>query len=152
MANEDIRRRRGCRNVSPLVALLVLFLTSSSRRRGGCVAFRAVDVVPRLTSLSSHRHKHDYDIVTQQGDKNHIDFIGDIVRSTVLAASLAATSLSIALPSFATDIPTTSTSSFAAAGVSPHGAPPAYDETWNLVRKFALDRSYNGQNWDEAYA
>ena len=152
MANEDIRRRRGCRiNVSPLVALLLLFLTSSSKKNGGgCVAFRAVDVVPRLTSLSSH--KHDYDIVTQQGDKNHIDFIGDIVRSTVLAASLAATSLSIALPSFATDIPTTSTSSFAAAGVSPHGAPPAYDETWNLVRKFALDRSYNGQNWDEAYA
>ena len=152
MANEDIRRRRGCRiNVSPLVALLLLFLTSSSKKNGGgCVAFRAVDVVPRLSSLSSH--KHDYDIVTQQGDKNHIDFIGDIVRSTVLAASLAATSLSIALPSFATDIPTTSTSSFAAAGVSPHGAPPAYDETWNLVRKFALDRSYNGQNWDEAYA
>jgi carboxyl-terminal processing protease len=27
----------------------------------------------------------------------------------------------------------------------------AYDETWNLVKKYALDQSYHGQNWDEAY-
>ena len=74
----------------------------------------------------------------------------NILRSTALAAALAATTtLSIVPPSFATDVPTPS--SFA--GVAPpHGAPPAYDETWNLVRKFALDRSYNGQNWDEAYS
>lgn len=158
MANDH--RRRGCPiNVSPLVTLLVLFLTSSSRGCGGIVissvqAFRVVTtVVPRLTSLSSHehlRHEHDYVIVTQRREKNHIEFLGGILRSTALAAALAATTtLSIVPPSFATDVPTPS--SFA--GVAPpHGAPPAYDETWNLVRKFALDRSYNGQNWDEAYS
>lgn len=130
-------------NVSPLVTLLVLFLTSSS-------AFRVVTVVPRLTSLSSHehRHEHDHDIVTQQREKNHIEFLGGILRSTALAAALAATTLSIVPPSFAIDVPTTSSFD----GVAPHGAPPAYDETWNLVRKFALDRTYNGQNWDEAYS
>ena len=27
----------------------------------------------------------------------------------------------------------------------------AYDETWNLIKKYALDQNYNNQNWDEAY-
>jgi carboxyl-terminal processing protease len=29
--------------------------------------------------------------------------------------------------------------------------PPAYDEAWGLVKKYALDQKYNGQDWDEAY-
>jgi carboxyl-terminal processing protease len=27
----------------------------------------------------------------------------------------------------------------------------AYDETWTLIKKYALDQSFHGQNWDEAY-
>ena len=45
-----------------------------------------------------------------------------------------------------------SSSSSSSSSSAPGGAPAAYDETWNLVRKYALDRSYNGQNWDDAYS
>lgn len=103
--------------------------------------------------IMSHRGD-DNDIGVQQ--RTHIHCLGGlVVRSTALAASVFA-ALAINPPSFA-DVPASSisvtTSSVSAdVDVAPHGAPPAYDETWNLVRKYALDRSYNGQNWDEAYS
>lgn len=93
---------------------------------------------------------------------------GAFLRPAALAASVAFASLSVLQPAFAdidannannvassSSSPSSSpsTSSVAAAPASKAAsAPPAYDETWNLVNKYALDRTYNGQDWDEAYA
>ena len=78
------------------------------------------------------------------------DFVSGVVRSTVFAASVAFATLSNQPAAFAEDanantVPAQSTSKTTAAPKS------AYDETWNLVKKYALDQSYHGQDWDEAY-
>ena len=84
--------------------------------------------------------------------------LGGFARSAALAASIAALVATASLstsPSFAADaVPSSSSSSSSSSSATtkPGGAPAAYDETWNLVRKYALDRSYNGQNWDDAYS
>ena len=78
------------------------------------------------------------------------DFLSGVVRPAVLAASVAFASLS-SQPTFAEDA---SASVFVAPpqSTSKATAPPAYDETWNLIKKYALDQKHNGQDWDEAYS
>lgn len=83
------------------------------------------------------------------------DFLSGVVRPTLFAASMAFAALS-SQPTFAEDanfntVPSLTASKTASTATAPT-APPAYDETWNLVKKYSLDRSFNGQNWDEAYA
>lgn len=78
------------------------------------------------------------------------DCFNNAVKTTVFAMSVAFATLSIQQPVFAEDISrqtATSTTSITATAA----APAAYDETWNLVKKYALDQTYNGQDWDEAY-
>ncbi|KAL9181479.1 hypothetical protein ACHAXT_010284 [Thalassiosira profunda] len=81
------------------------------------------------------------------------DFVGGIVRPAAVAAAVAFASLSLPPPAFAADAGVTSTSNAQSTSTaSKPAAPPAFDETWTLVKKYALDQSYHGQNWDEAYA
>lgn len=68
------------------------------------------------------------------------DLWGEVVRPAVLAASVAFAAFSF------------QPAAFAAPPAAATTAPAAYDETWKLVNKYALDRKFNGQNWDEAYA
>lgn len=79
------------------------------------------------------------------------DLIGGVVRSTAFAASVAFATLTGGQPAFADVDAAPTTVSSAAAPASPE-SPSAYYETWNLVKKYALDQSFNGQDWDEAYA
>lgn len=84
-----------------------------------------------------------------------------IIRSSVFAASVAFTTLSIQPANANTIIQSTTSSSITLATDTANtdtsdseiqkGGPPAYDETWNLVKKYALDQSYNHQDWDEVY-
>eukprot|EP00585_Thalassiosira_rotula_P008323 CAMPEP_0196151830 /NCGR_PEP_ID=MMETSP0910-20130528/34369_1 /TAXON_ID=49265 /ORGANISM="Thalassiosira rotula, Strain GSO102" /LENGTH=480 /DNA_ID=CAMNT_0041415279 /DNA_START=30 /DNA_END=1468 /DNA_ORIENTATION=- len=82
------------------------------------------------------------------------EFLGSVIRPTVFAASLAFATLSNQPPAaFAEDtsadtVPDTQSTSKTVAKAL---APPAYDEAWNLVKKYALDQSFHGQDWDEAY-
>lgn len=71
------------------------------------------------------------------------DLWQSVVRPTVLAASVAFAALAVQPAAFALD---------AAPATVATAAPPAYDETWNLVRKYALDQKFHGQNWQDAYA
>lgn len=73
--------------------------------------------------------------------------INDIVRPSAFALTLAFATLS--QPAFAQDA--TPPSSAAQEGTSPSAKKTAYDDAWNLVKKYALDQSFNGQNWNDAY-
>ncbi|KAL3821727.1 hypothetical protein ACHAXA_008463 [Cyclostephanos tholiformis] len=102
--------------------------------------------------------RHDEDDGIAASPPMRRDFIGGLARSTALAASVVALSATSALSfpssSFAVDMPPSSSSSSSPSSVTtyaPRGAPPAYDEAWTLIKKYALDRSYNGQDWDDAY-
>lgn len=75
------------------------------------------------------------------------DLVTRVFRPTVFAVSLALT-MALTQPVFADDTSAPALSS--AAGVTT-SKKDAYDETWNLVKKYALDQSFHGQNWDEAY-
>lgn len=103
----------------------------------------------------SHDHHDDDDAgITAASPPRRFDLLfGELARSSALAASIVALSAaSIPTSSFAADMPPSSPSSISATTNAPGGGPPAYDEAWNLIRKYALDRSYNGQDWDDAYA
>lgn len=86
------------------------------------------------------------------------DFLRSVIRPTVFAASVAFAALSNHPAAFAevdvsvnTVSAQSSTSIMVAGPASKESAPPAYDEAWTLVKKYALDQKFNGQNWDEAY-
>ena len=79
------------------------------------------------------------------------DFVSNVVRPTLFAASVAFAALS-SQPTFAEDVNAINTASSTVASASTKAsAPSAYDETWNLVKKYALDQTFHGQDWDEAY-
>lgn len=75
------------------------------------------------------------------------DICDGFIRPTLFAAAFAASIFS-SQPAFAdgtSDVAESTTS-------SKLNGPPAYDEAWGLIKKYALDQKYNGQDWDEAYA
>ncbi|KAL7455486.1 hypothetical protein ACHAWC_007040 [Mediolabrus comicus] len=64
---------------------------------------------------------------------------------------MAASIFSTSQPAYAGGDDTQDNASVDASTSSNLNAPPAYDEAWSLVKKYALDQRYNGQDWDEAY-
>ena len=86
--------------------------------------------------------------------RNHLDdCFNDIcdgfIRPTLFAAALAASIFS-SQPAFADGTPNEDVAQPTTS--SKLNGPPAYDEAWGLIKKYALDQKYNGQDWDEAYA
>ena len=86
-------------------------------------------------------------------------FIAMITFSSVVLPSVAAddgTSTPVAITSktIATTASVTTTAPISD-GVSSSATLPqpstTYDETWNLIKKYALDQTFHGQDWDEAY-
>ncbi|KAK1744957.1 carboxyl-terminal processing protease [Skeletonema marinoi] len=81
------------------------------------------------------------------------DYFNDIcdgfIRPTLFAAALAASIFS-SQPAFADGTPNEDVAQPTTS--SKLNGPPAYDEAWGLIKKYALDQKYNGQDWDEAYA
>ena len=73
------------------------------------------------------------------------DVVHGFIRPAVFASALALSILPNQ-PAFA-DVDAVAPSSV----VETTSRKTAYDETWNLVKKYALDQGYNNQNWDEAY-
>jgi carboxyl-terminal processing protease len=77
--------------------------------------------------------------------------LNGVVRPSLFAASVAfATLSSQPVTVYAKDVsgisaPTSYTSEMTPSSNS------AYDEAWTLVKKYALDQKFHGQNWDEAY-
>jgi carboxyl-terminal processing protease len=74
-----------------------------------------------------------------------------LIRPTLFAAAMAASIFSTSQPAYAGGDDTHDNASVDASTSSKLNAPPAYDEAWSLVKKYALDQRYNGQDWDEAY-
>lgn len=76
-------------------------------------------------------------------------FVDEFIRPSAFAVALAFTT-ALSQPVFAEEAsvqaPSASTETTSIASKK-----TAYDETWNLVKKYALDQSFHGQNWDEAY-
>ncbi|KAL7516207.1 hypothetical protein ACHAWX_001248 [Stephanocyclus meneghinianus] len=84
------------------------------------------------------------------------DFLNGFIRPTIFSVTLSfATILSQpvenarALAPSEASAPVSEVTSVTAAATLKKSA---YDETWNLVKKYALDQSFHGQNWDEAYS
>ena len=143
--------------VCSLVTTTIAFKFSSTARRKHHAnnAERSVTVgrgcshrhTPRNAPFSYRRHE---DAVADNSVNDQLSLFKEELRqwcrSTLIAVSLAATlvtpQVSLA-ESNANSVPPTTAST--------QGAPPAYDETWNLIRKYALDQKFNGQDWDEAY-
>ena len=73
-----------------------------------------------------------------------------VIRPTLFAAAMAASIFSTSQPAYAGG-DTHDNASVEAPASSKLNGPPAYDEAWSLVKKYALDQKYNGQDWDEAY-
>ena len=73
-----------------------------------------------------------------------------MIRPTLFAAAMAASIFSTSQPAYAGG-DTHDNASVEASASSKLNGPPAYDEAWSLVKKYALDQKYNGQDWDEAY-
>lgn len=73
-----------------------------------------------------------------------------VIRPTLFAAAMAASIFSTSQPAYAGG-DTHDNASVEASTSSKLNGPPAYDEAWSLVKKYALDQKYNGQDWDEAY-
>lgn len=78
------------------------------------------------------------------------DICDEFIRPTLFAAALAASIFS-SQPAFAADTSNEDVAQPTGTSSKLNG-PPAYDEAWGLVKKYALDQKYNGQDWDEAYA
>lgn len=148
---------------SALVAVSVYFLVLSPSER--CDAFGTPKVIRRALASPSlpTTTKLMAFISTDEKSNACVSGLDDIpakesfhrfVQSTIFATSIAFSTFSIH-PAFAaittTTTTTTSSSSITLAADDTPMAPPAYDETWNLVKKYALDQKYNGQDWDEAY-
>lgn len=81
------------------------------------------------------------------------DILEGFIRQTLFAAAMAAFIFS-SQPALAGDDTPNNTSenvelSFISSKLK---GLPAYDEAWGLVKKYALDQQFNGQDWDEAYA
>lgn len=77
------------------------------------------------------------------------NFVSEAVKPSLLAAAIAfSTAFSIQPANAAESI--NDVSSISSSSVI--SAPPAYQEAWSLVKKYALDQTFHGQDWDEAYA
>ena len=87
------------------------------------------------------------------------------LRSSLMAMSFACSIATMTfsyamLPSFAAEDGTSSpvditsktivSTSDASSATLPQPS-TAYDETWNLIKKYALDQTFHGQDWEEAY-
>jgi len=94
-----------------------------------------------LTSTRAIRRNH-YDDCFK-------DICDGFIRQTLFASALAA-SIFLSQPVFAADPPNNEDGT-QQTPTSKLNGPPAYDEAWGLVKKYALDQKYNGQDWDEAY-
>ncbi|KAL3762918.1 hypothetical protein ACHAWU_001065 [Discostella pseudostelligera] len=130
------------------------------------------------SKLVSHIRDDTDDCNLRDERDNLLHFVKDGgvgIRSTLMALSLAfsivtMTFSSVVLPSLAADdgastpiavtsktiatsssatTPTPSSDVSIAAPVTQSST--AYDETWNLIKKYALDQTFNGQDWNEAY-
>jgi len=170
-----VHNKRPCNiiNMTTIIILIstLLLFVSSLLSLETCDAFIITPGHQRLISINPSSLTRIYSIKKETSNNesplNNIPVIKEwlnnsIIRSSVFAASVAFTTLSIQQPANAiTIIQTTSTTSSssitltddadAADGEIQKGGPPAYDETWNLVKKYALDQSYNHQDWDEVY-
>jgi len=91
-----------------------------------------------------NRHPSDEGLDTHNVITN---FVNGVIRPASFASILALAALSTQ-PAFAEDGSALSPTTPAAESTSKR---TAYDDTWNLIKKYALDQSYNNQNWDEAY-
>lgn len=147
---------------SALVAVSVYFLVLLSPSERRCDAFGTPKVIRRALASPSlpTTTKLMAFISTDEKSNACVSGLDDIpakesfhrfVQSTIFATSIAFSTFSIH-PAFAaittTTTTTTSSSSITLAADDTPMAPPAYDETWNLVKKYALDQKYNGQDWD----
>jgi C-terminal processing protease CtpA/Prc len=94
-----------------------------------------------LTSTNAIRRNHFDDCFK--------DICDGFIRPTLFASALAA-SIFCSQPVFAADTPSSADGAQPTPSSKLNG-PPAYDEAWGLVKKYALDQKFNGQDWDEAY-
>lgn len=153
-----------------LISNTVLLFVSSLLSFKTCEAFTTPGhqrLISRNPSSLTRIYSIKEETSNNESPLNHIPVIKEwlnnsIIRSSIFAASVAFTTLSIQQPAEAntnTIIKTSTTSSSSitltdntdAADGEVQKGPPAYDETWNLVKKYALDQSYNHQDWDEVY-
>ena len=116
---------------------------------------RSVSLTPHhLIPTTSHSVQKVELISTKAINRNPLDdYLNDIcddfIRPTLLAAALAA-SFVTSQPAFAENVASDDVSSPTLS--SKLNGQPAYDEAWGLIKKYALDQTFNGQDWDEAYA
>ncbi|KAL3796665.1 hypothetical protein HJC23_009965 [Cyclotella cryptica] len=153
-----------------LVLLLTLSIQSLTQRRAE--AFTPIVSRARYDSTSPDRQICKTDVCGNASQFNKLpsssvnldvdvpfslfprEFFRGVIRPAVFAVTLSfATILSLPVDN-ARALAQTEASAPASEVTSMTAATPkksAYDETWNLVRKYALDQSFHGQNWDEAY-
>ncbi|KAL7549651.1 hypothetical protein ACHAWF_012919 [Thalassiosira exigua] len=138
------------RIVARALSLLLIFSTEDRRHfsvRAFAPRVERLPSSPRSTSLAWSKRCDEKNLDTPY---IHVkDILGGVVQPAVFAASVAFATFS-SQPTFAEDVNSMLTSNVVVS--SKASAPPAYDETWNLVKKYALDQKFNGQDWDEAYA
>ena len=102
----------------------------------------------RRTPVAPPRYRRHEDVFPENfGDQLSFfngelkQWFGSILIAVSFASTLVTPQVSHAESTNSVPPPTAST----------QGAPLAYDETWNLIKKYALDQKFNGQDWDEAY-
>lgn len=143
------------RQVFVLLAPLIQCLISPTTE-----AFSTIQSRPRRPNLTPPKlpvHKTcdgPQSTLTRQPSDEGLDiinnvfenFVNKVVRPVPFASIIALATLSTQ-PAFAEDASARSTTTAA----ETTSKKTAYDETWNLVKKYALDQSYNKQDWDQAY-
>lgn len=73
------------------------------------------------------------------------------VRPVILSAAVAFATVFSPQLSLADDSNASASPESTVSASRTSSAPPAYDEAWNLVNKYSLDRKFHGQDWDAAY-
>ena len=91
---------------------------------------------------------------TNADKRNQLDDCFNVIRDGFIRPTLFAAALTASIfssqPAFADGTPNEDVAKPTTS--SKLNGPPAYDEAWGLIKKYALDQKYNGQDWDEAYA
>ena len=78
------------------------------------------------------------------------EFFNGIIQPSILAVAVAFAAAFSGQPTFADDVSATTSEITKTLTIKPT-APSVYDEAWNLINKYALDQTFHGQDWNEAY-